>query len=292
MSNTIQPAQSTTPQEQKREEDAAQAKRAGHSLLDVFLPNRVVSPGAMRIVIVVQVVIALLIWLNSPFKALPRPNEVLSALQKLWMGQGLGQELAISFQLNLEAIALSTLISLGLAYLTVLPFFRPLVVALSKGRFLSLVGFTFVFTLMVGGGHPLKLSLLVFGMTVFYVTSMAAVVAEIPKEQFDYARTLRMSEWRVVWEVVILGTADKAFEILRQNAAIGWLMLTMVEGISRAEGGVGAMLLNQQKHMNLAEVFAIQVVILFVGLVQDYVIGLIRQVVCPYAHLTLERKPA
>jgi NitT/TauT family transport system permease protein len=277
MSNTIQPAQSSTPQEQKREEDAAQAKRAGHSLLDVFLPNRVVSAGTIRIVIVAQVMIALLLWLNSPFKVLPRPNEVLSALQRLWMKQGLGQELATSFQLNLEAIALSTLISLGLAYLTVLPFFRPLVVALSKGRFLSLVGFTFIFTLMVGGGHPLKL---------------AAVVAEIPKEQFDYARTLRMSEWRVVWEVVILGTADKAFEILRQNAAIGWLMLTMVEGISRAEGGVGAMLLNQQKHMLLAEVFAIQVVILLVGLVQDYVIGLLRQIVCPYAHITLERQSA
>ena len=65
-----------------------------------------------------------------------------------------------------------------------------------------------------------------------------------------------MSEWRAVWEVVVLGTADKAFDVLRQNAAIGWMMLTMVEGIARAEGGVGAMLLNQSKHFHLAEVFA------------------------------------
>src|SRR5207247_9588931 len=99
-----------------------------------------------------------------------------------------------------------------------------------------------------------------------------------------------MIEGRVVWEVVILGTADQAIEVLRQNAAIGWMMLTMVEGISRAEGGIGAMLLNQNKHFRLAEVFAIQLVILTVGLGQDYGIGIIRNITCPYATLTLERR--
>jgi len=90
--------------------------------------------------------------------------------------------------------------------------------------------------------------------------------------------------------VVVLGTIDRAIEVLRQNAAIGWMMLTMVEGISRAEGGVGAMLLNQNKHFHLAEVFAIQLVILSVGLTQDYAIGWLKRLVCPYAELTLERK--
>jgi len=77
---------------------------------------------------------------------------------------------------------------------------------------------------------------------------------------------------------------------LRQNAAIGWMMLTMVEGIVRSEGGVGAMLLGESKHFLLSEVFAIQAVILIVGLLQDYAIGAVRRIVCPYADLTLERK--
>ncbi|HEY3331469.1 MAG TPA: hypothetical protein VGK19_15670 [Capsulimonadaceae bacterium] len=261
-----------------------------NDFIDAFLPNRAISPGAMQVIIWVEVAIALLIWWKSPFKVLPQPGEVLASLKNLWMTQGLGQELAISFKLNLEALAWSSLISLGLAYLTVIPVFRPLVAAISKGRFLSLVGFTFIFTLIFGGGHLLKTSLLVFAVTVFYVTSMAAVIAAIPKADFDYARTLRMGEWRVVWEVVILGTIDKAFEVLRQNAAMGWMMLTMVEGIVRSEGGVGAMLLGESKHFILAAVFAIQIVILIIGLVQDFAIGFIRSIVCPYADLTLERK--
>jgi NitT/TauT family transport system permease protein len=264
--------------------------RLRRELVAAFLPNRAISRTTFQILIAAEALLALLVWINSPFVVLPRPGEVLTALRDLWMVQGLGPELWTSITTFLQALVLSAIISLGLSYLTVLPVARPLVAALSKGRFLGLTGLTFVFTLVFGGGHPLKVSLLVFGMSVFFITSMAAVVADIPREKFDYARTLRMSEWRVVWEVVVLGTVDKAFEVLRQNAAIGWMMLTMVEGISRSEGGVGAMLLNQNKHFHLAEVFAIQGLILLVGMAQDYGIGVTKRLVCPYSMLTLERR--
>ena len=257
--------------------------------LNVLSPNRVISKQTLRWVIGFQLLMLFFIWVFSPTIFLPKPKEVFQALSEMWM-EGLGGELITSFYLNLQAIALSSILSLLLAYLTVVPFFRPIVTLLSKLRFLSMVGLTFFFTLMASTGHELKLYLLVFSVSVFFVTGMAEVVAAIPKEQFDLARTLRMSEWRVVYEVVILGQADKAFEILRQNAAMGWMMLTMVEGISRSEGGVGAMLLNQNKHFHLSAVFAIQISILVLGLGQDYVIGLLRRVFCPYAALTLERK--
>ena len=50
------------------------------------------------------------------------------------------------------------------------------------------------------------------------------------------------------------------------------------------------MLLNENKHMKMEAVFAIQIIILIIGLGQDYFIGLIRRIACPYAALTLERK--
>jgi NitT/TauT family transport system permease protein len=259
-------------------------------LTAAFVPNRKISRNTLRILVTAQAAVALLIWINSPFPVLPQPDEVLKAFRTLWFEQGLGRELMTSFSMNLEALALTVVISLTLSYLAVLPFFRPITTAVSKGRFLGLIGLTFVFTLLFGGGHPLKVGLLTFGMTVFFVTSMAAVVAEIPLEKLDHARTLRMNEWQVVREVVVYGTFDQAIEMLRQNAAIGWMMLTMVEGISRSEGGVGALLLNQNKHFHLAEVFAIQLTILLVGMLQDYGIGVLGRLLCPWAGLALERK--
>lgn len=266
--------------------------KGGAGVFGIFSPNAVVSVGVMRILIALQVGVFFVIWLSSPYKALPRPGEVWTALGHLWLTQGLARELITSFLFNLQALAWSAAISLSLAYLTVLPFFRPIVNAVSRGRFLSLVGFSLLFTLLLKDAGNVKLALLVFGMTVYFVTSMASVIAAIPKSDFDYARTLRMSEWRVVLEVVIFGTADKAFEVLRQNAAIGWTLLTMVEGIVRGTGGVGVMLLNNNKQFNIPEVFAIQLVILGLGLGQDAIIGFLRRAVCPYADLTLERKEA
>lgn len=258
-------------------------------VLDGFRPNRQISRPVALLFAGVTAAAFLLVW-NQGARVIPKPGAVLSALAELWNEKGLFEHLSTSFMLNLKAIFWSTAITLGLAYLTVLPAARPLVAGLSKLRFLGFVGLTFVFTLYADGGRELKLWLLTFGMTVFFLTSMASVVAEIPKERFDHARTLKMGEWRVVWEVVVRGTLDKALETLRQNAAMGWMMLTMVEGLVRSEGGIGAMMLNENKHLQLDAVFALNLVVLAVGLVQDWCLGWLRRTLCPHADLKKERK--
>lgn len=256
----------------------------------IFSPNRVISRRVFIALAAVQGAALLVVWLTWPSGLLPTPAEVIASFGDLWTNEALAHELWSSFLLNLAALVVATLISLSLSYLSTLPIVRPIALFITKGRFLGLIGLTFVFTLLSSGSHSLKVMLLVFGVTVFMTTSMSAVVAAIPSEKLDHARTLRMSEWRIVWEVVIRGTFADAIEALRQNAAIGWMMLTMVEGIARSEGGVGALLLNQNKHFHLSAVFAIQITILVVGLVQDYGIGVFKRVACPYAFLRIEHR--
>ena len=79
------------------------------------------------------------------------------------------------------------------------------------------------------------------------------------------------------------GTLDKALDVLRQNVAMGWAMITMVEGISRAEGGIGAMILNQNKHFARRGLRASCFVILALGLLMDYGMGVLVRILCPYA---------
>jgi len=251
----------------------------------LFTPNAVVSKQTMRLLITFQVVAVLCFWAVSPFPFLPRPHEVGTSLHDLWFYDNLGIELFTSFTLNLETLLVSTILSLGLAYLNTMPFFRPMVALFGRLRFLSMVGLSFFFTLMTKNGHQLKLSMLVFSVSVFFVTGMADVIACIPKEQYDLAKTLHMGPWRTMWEVVVLGQIDRAFEVLRQNAAIGFLMLTMVEGMSRSGGGIGSLLLNQNRYFHLSAVMAIQLCVLAIGLAQDYSIGVLRRICCPYADL-------
>jgi len=251
-------------------------------------PNQWVSRQTYLAIAAGWAVVVLLLWLfGAGF--FPTPGRVFEALRVLVAEGGLLGELLTSLTLFAEALALAALLSMGLAYLSVVPALRPIIGALTKARFLSLVGLTFVFTMLVGGGHPLKLALLVFGISAFLLTSMMDVVGSVTTEKLDHARTLRMGDWRVVWEVVILGQMDLALDAVRQNAAIGWMMLTMVEGISRSEGGIGALLMDQNKHFHLAAIVAVQGVFLVAGFFQDAFLAWLKSVLVPFAALATNR---
>ena len=131
---------------------------------------------------------------------------------------------------------------------------------------------------------------MIFAMSVFMIPGAINIVNGVTRNSLNHARTLRMSEWEVVYRKQIVGTLDQMFELIRQNFAIAWMMLTMVEGLVRSEGGVGTLLLNQNKHLHLDAVFAIQICILFVGISLDYIIGVLKNLICPHANLVLDRK--
>ena len=260
------------------------------ALKNAFLPNRAIDRKMALGLVAFWLGLALLLWIAMPFATLPGPREVWHALGDLWAEQGMSQDLFTTLKLLFHALFLTIVISLVLSYATVVPFLRPLVQSVSKLRFLGLTGLVTPFALIASDGYQLKVWLLTFGMTTYFVTSMARVVVEIPRESFDHMRALGAGEIRILWEVVVLGTLDKAFEVLRQNFAIGWTMITMVEGISRTEGGLGALMLNENKHFKLDGVFAILLVILVVGLVIDYLVGAVSRVACPYAEIERVRR--
>ncbi|MBN4663922.1 hypothetical protein H4F36_24175 [Escherichia coli] len=79
-------------------------------------------------------------------------------------------------------------------------------------------------------------------------------------------------------------------DLIRQNAAVGWTLLSMVEGLVRSEGGIGALLLNQNKYFNLSAVFAIQLTILAYGILQDFGLSYLRSVLCPWTRLNRSDK--
>jgi NitT/TauT family transport system permease protein len=253
-----------------------------------FTPLGNLSSFHMRMMIALQIIIALAMWMVYPSTFFPKPHEIGIAWLKL-MNEGFLLDIGTSLRITIEAIIITTIISLGFVYLSVFPWFRPSITLISKFRFNGLVGVTLFFTLLASGGHELKLMLMVFGTTTWFITAMSAEILAIPREQFDLAKTLGMSRLRIVYEVIILGTADKALEIMRQNTAIGWMMLTMVEGMVRSEGGVGAMLLNQSKYLRLDAVFAIQITVLIIGIMIDEILGLVKNFACPYTNLNKEK---
>ena len=255
---------------------------------NVFKPNKSASGTTFITLCITWVVGVLTFWHLTAGDVLPKPMSVFLAFGDLFHGDFI-HEMITSTTLAMEAVLIAFVVSMAISYLTVMPFFQPIGEFFTKLRYLSLVGLQFVFMLMASGGHSLKIWLLVFSVSVFFVTSMLEEL-KVPRNEMNHARTLGMSEWRIVYEVKLLGRFDRAYEVLRQNFAMAWMMLTMVEVVSRAEGGIGIMLTNQNKHFQMDQVFAIQISILLIGILIDYFFGVTKGFFCPYACLTQDVK--
>jgi len=257
-------------------------------LKSMFVPYHGEFRG-YRLLLAVQAVFLIGLWVAHPGADLPSLPQIGTAWAHLASTQGLLHKLSTSVLTIWKALLLSSVISLVIAYLSTAIFFKPASHLAASFRFLGFAGLTFLFTLWSSGAAELKLYLLTFGMTVFLVTNMLAEVDATTRENVDYAKTLGLTGWRITLEQVVLGKAHTMLDLIRQNAAIGWTILSMVEGIARSEGGIGALLINQNRHFNLSAIFAVQLTILVYGLIQDFALAWIRSVLCPYARLLTSR---
>jgi NitT/TauT family transport system permease protein len=172
----------------------------------------------------------------------------------------------------------------------IFPLFSGIPFVVSKARFLSLVGLVFI-AQKIGDSADTKVVLLVFGMTVFFVTSMISVIKNITnssegQQELNHARTMRMNDWEVFLEVIVLGRMDTAFEMLRQCFAIVWVMLTAVETIAQSGGGIGVLLYKQQRTLSFEMIWAIQLTVMAVGILMDYVFIVIKQFLMPYSKIS------
>lgn len=212
----------------------------------------------------------------------PTPRQVWEGFKSLY-SEGLVVHVFSSLGLCLQATLLSIVVSLVIVYLSPLPALKPLAHTFSKLRYLPLTGITFYLAILVRDARTMQIGVLFIFMSLYFITSLLAVLKDIPSSEIDHARSLKCSRWEVLWEVVIKGRMDYVIDVLRQNLSITWMMLVTVESILVAAGGLGVLIKNSDKFMNHGRIVALQLVILVVGLLLDRVLQLARKTFFKYS---------
>lgn len=263
-------------------------------MLEIFKPYGRPTRATMVLTGIAQLAMFVLLWylvtLSGTDQAhgarrlhsFPSPPEVLSAFGFLITKKSLFVELWTSFSFNVRALVVSTLIAYPLCYLKIFAFMRPIIGSMTILRYLGVTGLTFTFMTLFNDVDAIKLAILVFGMTPWLVTGMAQTIDSIGTEEYNYAHTLKLGTIGTTWEVVIRSRLGDGIEIMRQNLAMSWMMVGTVEGLLRAGGGVGILLLESQKVLALDQIFAELTCILALGLLQDMSLRGLRRLVAPY----------
>ncbi|MBE9053562.1 nitrate ABC transporter permease [Nostocales cyanobacterium LEGE 11386] len=120
---------------------------------------------------------------------------------------------------------------------------------------------------------------------VIFITSLwptiintALGVASVPKDYLDVARVLEMPRWRRITKIIWPASLPYIFTGLRISLGIAWLVIVAVEMLTGGVG-IGFFVWDEWSRLNLSSVFLAVLVIGVTGLVLDFAVGKIQELV-------------
>jgi len=258
----------------------------------IFAPNFILkrSKQSRMIITIVQILVVLLFLQFQSNDLIPRPSDVVPEGLVVVGAPDFMQNFWITVFFLLRGMGTATLISLFFCYIYKIDAFRGFSVLVSKLRYLTYAGFVFVLTMMLHDNGAIKFWVLVCGIVPYFVTSLLAYIDDIPDEEYQLCYTLKMKRWEVLYETIIRGKLHLALEVVRQNFAIGWMMISSLEILCWSKGGLGTLLTTENRHFRMGRVFAILAIILGVAWIFDYLFKVIGVWIFPYTNPDRARK--
>lgn len=256
------------------------------NLLKLVTPFKSLTPLEKFLSSVAVYMLIIILWSYSGSKYIPAPLEIIKAFPRLITEKDLVRNFGSSLGFCFKAIAYSSVISLLLCYLSVLPLFESSCRLLRKLRFLPSAGLSFLFMKMTGNLEQGMFWMMIWGVTTWLADSMIGIALSISPEDKMYAKSLRLGRWQMMRELLIYGKAAELALSVIVNFAMAWMLLASIENIAKANGGIGVVLAESAKWFKYDEVYAEQILILVVGNVLDYLGYKIKDMFFPYAKVT------
>jgi ABC-type nitrate/sulfonate/bicarbonate transport system permease component len=228
-----------------------------------------------------------LFWMYTPIQGIPYPSEVWTAFQRMFASgaddtSNLVLNTWVTLQLNIWGLFLASILSLFVAYLSCLPFLQPLNQVLQWLRYLPIVAFNLVFLSIFTIGWSMKVAMLTAGMAFFLITSMTAIIGQIPRLKFELARVLNYGDWKTFWTVVVRPTLPAMIDTVAQSAAMGWVMIVAIETFNRTDGGIGAAIYSYSATNQKAEVYVYLIIIGLIAILEDQFFYWLKRFLFPY----------
>lgn len=202
-----------------------------------------------------------------------RNNSVICAFGDLYRDGNLFKNLCLSLGFNIGGYIKALLWSLPIAFLIGLfPLFNASFQSqIDAYRFIPLTAVTGIFVASFGIGTSLKINFLAFGIVIYLIPVIIQRIKEVQDVYIKTVYTLGASKWQTIRSVYIPAVLSKLSDDVRVLTAISWTYIIVAEGIGD-QGGLGSLIYKAGKRMGRPDkVFAILIIFILIGLVQDRV---------------------
>ncbi len=190
--------------------------------------------------------------------------------------------LGYSLKLNLLGYGEAVLVSLVLGFLVGL--FAPIRAFMGQYinaiRYVPLTALTGVLISWFGIQDNMKVQFLAFGIIVYLLPTVAARVQETLDIHLDTAQTLGASSWEKVMTIFIPDVLRRTSSDIITLTAISWTYIIFAE-LLNDQGGIGSMIWVMERQSKDEQMWAIIILIVAVGFVQDRVLRLLDRFLFP-----------
>ncbi len=225
-------------------------------------------------------------WISNSL--LPSPVEVVTSLGELYTQNNLLSNLLYSLYLNLAGYLLAVLIAIPIGFLIGLfPLFKALFSRnVDALRFVPLTAVTGLFIAWFGLGSSMKVAFLAFGIIVYLLPVVVQRVLEVEDVYVQTAYTLGATKWQRIKSVFIPAVLSRVSDDIRVLVAISWTYIIVTEVVNANSGGIGALAFKMARQSQIDKVFAILLVIIIVGFLQDLLYKLIDRLLFDFKYQT------
>ncbi len=214
---------------------------------------------------------------------LPTPQSVLLSYKDLHFKDFVVRETAYSFSINALGYIEAAMVSILLGFLIgLIPFMRSLLNRwVNAIRFIPLTAVTGLFIAWFGIATNMKVQFLAFGIFVYLLPVVVQRIDEVSKVYLQTAYTLGASSWQQIRHVYWPHVVSRLIDDIRVLTAISWTYIIIAEMLNQT-GGVGALIHLAGRQSRLDKVFALLIIIVFIGVLQDKFFAWLNKVLFPY----------
>lgn len=224
--------------------------------------------------------------INKTYTKLPQPWSIITAIPVLIDKYELIEHTGKSLWINVLSYLLAILISLPLGFaLGLIPLLRGLFGRIFDAfRFIPLAAVTFIFILWFGIEMQMKVAFLAFGILVYLVPVVVQRIDEVKEVYLKTVFTLGATNWQTIKTVYIPSVVARLSDDIRVLTAISWTYITVAEMLNNT-GGLGGLIFKFRRQSNIEYAFVVLIVIILIGIFQDYILRLIDKILFPYKYV-------
>lgn len=219
------------------------------------------------------------------YPILPRPDKVFAAYNSLINKDNLWGNTFRSIWLNLKGYFWAVLIAIPIGFLTsLIPLVRGLFSRqVDALRYLPLTALTGLFIIWFGIEDQMKIAFLAFGILVYLLPVVIQRIDETEDVYLKTSTTLGATAWQKIRTVYLPAVFSKLIDDIRVLTAISWTYIIIAELLNR-DGGIGALIYVKARQGQIDKVFAVLIVIILIGFLQDRIFAYIDKRIFPHKY--------